>query len=345
MCELSRGSLAGIATLPQLLVQEIHQAFDVERLRQVGEDSFQARVLALRVRRVRGEYENRHVGGAWMGPKLGIDLESADVGQVEVEHDEIRRVLLGQLHTEPSLHRNDHRHLRTQLEHRAQQFYVRYVVFDHEDALRSVPRGALDPGQDTARGNRRARELGELQLKAEDASAWLVARIAELTPHRFHKSLGHRESESGSFHLRSFTPQPIKGGEKVGELGLVNSDSGVVDGNADPVAATGHAYRDGTLVDVVLDRVGKQIQADLEEAPIIGAHAKLVGGFRLKAYPDATAIGERLDDADRFANQGRDLDRLEGNREIAGFDSGQIENLVDKGKQMLPRPVDELRAF
>ena len=81
---------------PEVLVDDVEQLLEVERLREIVMDAGVAEAASLPGRGVGREHDDRDVNGARITLKPFEHLESVDVGEVHVEQDEIRSILLGQ---------------------------------------------------------------------------------------------------------------------------------------------------------------------------------------------------------------------------------------------------------
>ncbi len=83
----------------QVLVDDVEQLLEVERLGEVLVDTGVSESSPLPGRRVGREYDHGNVDGSRIALEPLQHFEAVDVGQVHVEQDQVRAVLLGQFDT------------------------------------------------------------------------------------------------------------------------------------------------------------------------------------------------------------------------------------------------------
>jgi hypothetical protein len=80
--------------------ERVHGGHEHRRLDGMGDVAVGARIEALHLVHVvderRREVDDRRADGVRLGPQPAADLEAVDVGQVDVEHDEVERLGRGQ---------------------------------------------------------------------------------------------------------------------------------------------------------------------------------------------------------------------------------------------------------
>jgi hypothetical protein len=93
-----------------------------------------------------------------------------------------------------------------------------------------------------------------------------------------------------------------------------------------------------------LHGVRQQVVGDLLEAPTIGPH--WVGTTRSKDFQlDAARVGALAHDLQRVGEHVVQVHRLEIDFRLAGFDLGQVEDVVDQRQQVLAAVADVAGEF
>ena len=144
----------------EVLVDDVEELLQVERLRQVVVDAGVAEPTSLPRRRVGREDHDRDVDG----PRIALEplehLEAVDVGEVDVEQDEVRAVLLGQFHAHAAQERRDEIDVRSLHQESLDELDVRDVVFDVEHRrLGGVGGAEFERRRGARRGRLRAQDV------------------------------------------------------------------------------------------------------------------------------------------------------------------------------------------
>ena len=125
--------------LVQDAVQRLQQALHVDGLGQVGLDALGPGPVGPLLGGVRAENDHRDVTGRRAGPEFGQHGLAGHVGQVQVEQEDVRPVLGGQVERHPAEHRGQHGHRRPLAEDLLDQPQVLHHVLD----VQHGPRGAV----------------------------------------------------------------------------------------------------------------------------------------------------------------------------------------------------------
>ena len=95
---------------------------------------------------------------------------------------------------------------------------------------------------------------------------------------------------------------------------------------------------DGSAAAVVLRGVGEQVQQDLKDALPVGE--EVAAGLVVHGHRHVVLLGERSRQVDRLDEQVLQADRLERERELAGLDPRDVEQLGDQLEQVASRAQD-----
>ena len=131
--------------------------------------------------------------------------------------------------------------------------------------------------------------------------------------------------------------------EKLRLLLRCHADAGVADCKLDPVAAVGDLSR--RELDLALlgefASVAQQVEQDLPHPHGIGNQRTQVL-LHLDNEPIAVLLRELAGGADDLIDQRSEIDALRVEFQLAGFDLGEIEHLVDQAAQMSASRVNAL---
>ena len=101
------------------------------------------------------------------------------------------------------------------------------------------------------------------------------------------------------------------------------------------------AHFDRTAFVAELDGIGDQIEQDLQHQLGVGAHDHMIGAG-LGTNGDASLLPPGFAHADAFRHHLDEVDLAFIQGELVGFRLGEIENVVDDGKQMMAAVGDVL---
>ena len=109
------------------------------------------------------------------------------------------------------------------------------------------------------------------EFEPEHASHPDGAFHADDAPHQFDQSPGHHETDACAFLATSLLSETIERLKELRQLFRIQSRAGVPDAHANAFRrALGAFHLDRSLLDVVFDRVGKQVDKNLLQPGPIG---------------------------------------------------------------------------
>ena len=260
--------------------------------------------------------ENDHgdrFGTRVIAPGLAQNLLTAQVRQVQVEHDHARPVMARELDAEAPLPGRFDRDRRSALQDALDQADIRDVVLDgpatgrqaepFELILAAALRRALD---DVVRhGDLRRDE----ELRGERGSDPELTVHGERSPHRLHQLPGERQAQSRPLDVAELGPEPLEWSERVGQALGGDTQAGVPRPHAQARLGTFAADHDLAAFAVVLDRVGEEVQEHLLQSLSI-RHDAAFAVHRLELHPKVALRGHRSNRRDHVAQQRRHGDGL-----------------------------------
>ena len=269
------------------------------------------------------------------------DLGAAEVGQIEVEQDDVGGLLADQAQAVAAARRREEAGAAGALEGALDELGAGVVVLDVDDGprprerMRSVrlPR-RRDVGAGALAASATARPTRIVVPSPGRDSGSSVPPISSVS--RFASG---RPSPVPSIWERS-APSRSNGREDRADLALVHA--GAVVGDHEPGLARARDLAgdaDGAAGAVVLDRVRDQVDQHLGQALAVGADAD-AGRRGLAAEVDPGLSGERLDQGEHLVEDVVGGDRLERDRDPPGLDHRDLEQLVDEPQQVLPALAD-----
>ncbi len=175
---------------------------------------------------------------------------------------------------------------------------------------------------------------------------WLDAVRGEGSSHRLGEPLGQRQAHAGALDVGVLGTQAVEGGEQPRQLVGRDARAGVVHEDADPAVGGGLAGEaDAAAVAVVLDGVGGQVQQDLPEPLPVGLDDPRAARLGRGQDAELTFGGQGSDEVEGLGEQLGDVHRLRRQRQAAGLDAGDVQDLVDKPEQVTSALQDLLHAL
>ena len=166
-----------------------------------------------------------------------------------------------------------------------------------------------------------------------------------ITPKHGAKALRDGQAQSGAtifpcrrrVGLGKIDKQPV-------ELFRGHADTGIGNRDFDGIV---RLQRDGDADGAVfgeLAGIAEQVEDHLADAGDIGMHGRQ---DRRQVHLDLVVVGgrQRLRHVDAVADQGGEVERLDMNFHLAGFDFREIEDVVDQFQQMLAGAADPLQRL
>ena len=178
----------------------------------------------------------------------------------------------------------------------------------------------------------------EGEIAPEHASFAGDAVHAKRALHQLCQSLGDHQSDARAGHAPRFLPEPVERLEQLRQLFRRQSRAGVADADARALRVVRDALHDDrSLLLVVLDRVGEQVDDNLLEAgPVCLDEGRLVEAG--KGHGHAALLRLGLHHGLAFGHDLAQGHRLARDGHLAGFDHRQVEDLVDELQEMPSRP-------
>src|ERR1022692_3019859 len=175
------------------------------------------------------------------------------------------------------------------------------------------------------------------EFKPEHASHPDGAFHADDAPHQFDQSLGHHETDACAFLATRLLSETIERLKQLIQLFWRESRAAVFDADANASRrALGAFYFDGSMLAVVLDRIGKKVDENLFHASPISMHKTgYVEPWECHLY--ITLFRLRPDHALAFEHDIGQRYRLPRQWRMPGFDFREIENFVNQRQQMPSR--------
>nr|WP_242482143.1 hypothetical protein [Thiocystis violacea] len=104
---------------------------------------------------------------------------------------------------------------------------------------------------------------GEVELDPEEAADPRRALHADLPTHEADQLLAQRETDAGPLDTQAVGPEPAEGLEELGQAGRLDTAAGIPDAQPQALAAHVAEHLQLTLLAVVLDGVGEQVEDHL----------------------------------------------------------------------------------
>ena len=133
--------------------------------------------------------------------------------------------------------------------------------------------------------------------------------------------------------------------EQAFELRRAHSGAVVGDRQGDVIVRRAQAERHRVAGPAVADRVGRQLEQHLMQSGRIGADGADIGRRRLQPQRDAAGSGLRGAEIAHAAQRGGRIHRLLLHVERAGFEAGDVEQVVDHRQQVPAGGADAADAF
>jgi len=259
---------------------------------------------------------------------------------MEIQQDQARRVLPGQLQGDTALHGDDQGDLRATGHDPLDQLHVRHVVLHIQHGART--------GRDRRRchgGRQRVLRalswcVGQWQLHPKRAPHTRLARHTDLASHRFHQLLGDGQTQPRALHVRLLGAESLEWQEQPSQIVLGDPDAGICDHQTEPPVAhrlTCHAHL--AALSVVVHRVGQEVDHHLLEPQAVRSHVFLAASHQTVDTYHASH-GQRPQHPDCLAHHVAQAHRLQRKPQLAPLDPGDVEDLVDQPEQMPSRLHD-----
>jgi hypothetical protein len=164
--------------------------------------------------------------------------------------------------------------------------------------------------------------------------------------HRLDQPLGQGQAHAGALDLGLLDPEAVERLEQPGHL--VGRDAVAVVGDHDRHPALGRrpaGDADVAPMAAVLDGVGGQVQQHLLEPLVVGLDGPAAVARRRGLDGDPAFGGQRPDQVDGVLDDLEHVHRLGRERQAAGLDSGDVQDLVDQAEQVPPAAQDVVDAL
>ena len=234
----------------------------------------------------------------------------------------------------------DHLHIAAPRQNLFHQVHVGQVVFNVQHGALGLV-AAPKQGHALQRQERRAARVGRglrlLELDPKLTAHAKAAFHANGAAHQLGELLGHHQPDARALGSRGFAPQAVKGFKQLGQLVRAQAFARVGHADAQTAARAGFdADLDAATRPVVLDGVGQQIDHHLLEPHGVCHHPhRLLHLGKLQI--NALLFGMRLGQVATFAQQLGQRQGLQMQSQLARFNQGQVQNLVDEFEQV-PAP-------
>ena len=161
----------------------------------------------------------------------------------------------------------------------------------------------------------------------------------DLTAVRLDEALADGETEAGAARALLERAELHELGEELGQLIFGDAGPGVLDGDDDILAAATGGDLDRALLGE-LDGVGDDVGDDLAQAALVGARVRR-GRLDVDLDLDALLLHERALRLGHVADELADVDVAELERDLAGGDGRNVDDLVDEVDEVRGRGEDD----
>src|SRR5712691_3791625 len=287
---------------------------------------------------IRRQYDHR--GAFARGPpQAPRDLPAVHLGHGDVEQDQVRLVLLGEDQAFPP-GRCDQDIESERGQQLPDQVALNLVVVHHENGLPrpDIAAHAVLHG----RGDARARHLGQQQFDAKAAAFADLALHRQVAAHHVGEELRDGQAQPRPYRrLGARRARTLERLEDALQVALVNADAGILDREFGDLVAVVDAEGDVTGIRV-LDRIREQVDQDLPQPVLVGAHH---GGqvFR-RGVAELDALGRRLqaEHVDELIEEVAGVHLVAAEVETPGFDLRYVEQPVDQPGKVLGAAAHDL---
>ncbi len=289
-----------------------------------------------------GEHrDGRAARGGLAAAQLGHGLDAVHPGHLDVHEHDVDGPRVADL--EPSdcalgQHQLERLAGKEMLQHEA----VRRVVVDGEDA-RAQPVEPFGRGCDRARVLRLpACRLAKRQPQQKARARTRARQEVERAAHALREFAADREAEPGA--LLAVPARALDLGEGLEQPGaglFRDADAGIADRDLHHAVGEPSGESDLALFGE-LDRVRHQVVQHLAKPHAVAHDAARELGRDFRPERKALLARGLAEEERRLAQNGREIERLVDEGELAGLDLGQVEDVVDDAEKQFARRLDHV---
>ncbi len=335
---------------PHQLFHEPEQFLRPDRLGQKGVATGNAAPFPIRLNDAGGDRYDRRLPKFWYPPYLLNRLEAGHHRHHQIHEDEVgpdRLCLSDPLF--PVRGQGDVKPERLQQTEQHQTVFlhvIRNEDFSVFPSFRLIAGhlpgfGHLPPGEDLL-------QYGQGNFKPEDRSSAMPAFRMNLPAHKTDQPAGDRQSQARPLGALFRIAGLLKRSEDYGKLFGSHADTCVpnLKPERNPVFVGKPAFDpqcDTSLI-CELDRVAQQVEQHLTQTFLIGIHRGRQIIRDIKDKFDILLVCGHPHDAGHAVQEIRQSDRDGIKLQFPGLDFCQVQDVVDKGEQMLPAFGDDIQA-
>ena len=187
--------------------------------------------------------------------------------------------------------------------------------------------------------------LRQVELDREDAALSRRAPYLEDPPHELGEPLADRQTQAGTLTVAARVVELTKRLEDLLELVWMNSDSGVLDLEAEtcggaPLGLAADSKDDAPLVGE-LGGVAQQVEQNLTQPPLVTANGRRQRRCRLIAKCQPLVLGSDAGDLGDPLQEGRQVEVGRRSLKLSGLDLRQREDVVDQRQKVLATALDD----
>src|SRR5712692_8442612 len=326
----------------QDVVEELEETLDVQRLGQKLSRTRGLEPVYLAGSGVRADHDHGNITGGWIALEPLQHFGAWDVGELEVQENQARAVLAGQLEPQARVHGREELDVRSVGQEPLDEPEIRKVVLDIQDDALSRERVIR---MDRRRGHAGYRALRAGKLDPEGAALTDHALHADGPAHHFNEALGQGQAESGALHSSGLGPEPVEGREEPLHQPGRDARARVSDVDAEAVPESFFdPDLDGAAGPVELGGIGEKIQKHLLEPLAVGQDIGAAGLRGSHVDVDFPCRGQRLDQLEGFPDHLAQQDRLHRDGQVTGLDTADVEDFIDEPEQVSTTPEDVVHA-